>query len=163
VRQIPRQPEQLQLKRKSERIERGARRSRLELVDKVEESCQGLERSRVPFLLCEQAQHRLGPDEPNPEPVLLLSDGVMRVQQLDSRDGLKLSRPLVQQHLDMGERLEARAEPRLRLADSLCDSADTTSVERVEVKDPIRFPQSEGAKDNRLSSVRASPGHGVSV
>jgi hypothetical protein len=50
---------------------------------------------------------------------------------------------VVEQKLGMRERLEPRTEARLRLADSLGDGADPTSVERVEVKDAVGLAEPE--------------------
>ena len=61
----------------------------------------------------------------------------MGAQQLDSRDRLELTRPLVQHQLDVRERFEPRTETRLRLADALRDRADPASFGGVDVQDPV--------------------------
>src|SRR4029079_11735720 len=100
-----------------ERMQRRARRERLERVEQVEKTRQRLKRSRVRFLFREEAQHRLGAEQADAEPVLLLAHLVVRMEELASRDRLQLARALIQHQLDVRERLEPRTEPRLRLAD----------------------------------------------
>jgi hypothetical protein len=56
----------------------------------------------------------------------------------------------VEHELGMAERLEAGAEPRLRLADALGDRADTPPLERVEVKDAVGLSEADLAEDDRF-------------
>ena len=58
----------------------------------------------------------------------------------------------------MAERLEPRAEARLRPADPLRNGSDSAAIERVEVQHPIGLTKAERAQDDRLGLVR-SPGH----
>ena len=124
VRQVAREPEQLELERERERVERGARRARAGLVERVEEARQRGERALVPLLLGEEAEHRLGADQPDAQAVRLLADGAVRPHEVDAGDRLELARALVELERDVRERLEPAAEARLRLADALRDGAD---------------------------------------
>ena len=138
VRDIAGEPEELQLKGERERIEPGTTsRAGRQGVDRREESRERLERALVPLLLDEEAQHRLGADEPDREPIRILARCAVRVDERDARDGVELARALVEQQLDVRERLEPRAEPRLGLADPLRDGADPAAIERVQVEDAV--------------------------
>jgi glutaredoxin 3 len=64
----------------------------------------------------------------------------------------------VEHQLDVGERLQARAESRLRLADTLGDGADTPAVEGVQVQHPVGLPEPKRAEDDSFGPVLAS-GH----
>ena len=76
VRQVAGEPEQLELERERERVERRPRRARgSSSSSDVEEARQRRERALVPLLLGEEAQHRLGADQPDAEPVRLLAHG----------------------------------------------------------------------------------------
>src|SRR5439155_15368156 len=121
---------------------------------------QCLERACIRLLLGEEAQHGLGPEEPDTEAVLLLARRVMRVDELDARDGLELAGALVEHQLGVRERLKPRAEARFRLADPLGHRPDTSALERVEVEHAVRFPEPERAQNDRFGLVRA-PRHGV--
>jgi len=71
-----------------------------------------------------------------------LTRRMVRLEQLDTGDGLQLARALVQHQLDMRKRLEARAEARLRLPHPFRDRADAPALARVEVKDPVGLGRS---------------------
>src|SRR5437773_5421811 len=159
MRQVAGQPEQLELEGERERVQRRACGERLELVEEVEETRQRLERARVRLLFGEEAQHRLRGEQADAEPVLLFARLMMRAEELHSRDGLQRARALIQHQLDVRERFEPRAEPGLRLADSLRDGTDASAVEGVDVQDAIGFAEPERAQHDRLGLVRAS-GHG---
>src|SRR6476619_649506 len=60
----------------------------------------------------------------------------------------------------MAQRLQPRAEARLRSPDTFCHSADATPLERVEVKDAVCFAESERSQDDGLGLV-GPPGHRV--
>ena len=60
--------------------------------------------------------------------------------------------------LDVRERLEPRAEARLRLADALRDRADAAAVERVEVEDAVGLAEADRAQHDGLGLVGAA-GH----
>ena len=94
----------------------------------VEEARQRRERALVRLLLGEEPQHRLGADQADREPVGLLARLVVRADELDAGDGLELARALVEHQLDVRERLEPRAEARLRAAHALRDGADPAAV-----------------------------------
>ena len=109
---VAREPQELQLKAEREWIEPGTTsRARRQGIDGREESCERLERALVLLLLDEEAQHRLGADQPDREPVGILTRRAVRVDERDASDSLELSRALVQQQLDVRERLETSAEP----------------------------------------------------
>ena len=94
-----------------ERIQRRASGERLEVVEQVEKTRQRLKRPRVRLLLREEAQHGLGAEQADTEPVLLLARLVVRTEKLHSRDRLQLARALIQHQLDVRKRFEPRAEP----------------------------------------------------
>ncbi len=127
-------------------------------VDDVEEPRQGRERALVPLLLGEEPKHRLGADQPDPEPVRILARRPVRADELDARDRLQLSASLVEDELHVRERFESRAEPRLRPPDPLRDGADAAAVERVEVEHPVCLPEPERAEHDGPRLVRP-PGH----
>ncbi len=158
--QVAGQPQELELEREREWVERGPALARGQLLEQLEEARQRLERARVRLLFREQAQHRLRADEPDTEAVALLARSMVGVEQLDAGDGLQLPRALVQHQLDVRERLETRAEPRLRLPDPFRDRADASAGKRVEMKHAVGLPETERAQDDRLRLVRAS-GHGL--
>jgi len=79
----------------------------------------------------------------------------MRADEIDACDGLELARSLMELKRDVGERLEASAESRLRLADSLGDGTDATALERVQVEHPIRLAEAQRAEDDGLGAVGA--------
>ena len=62
----------------------------------------------------------------------------------------------MQHQLDVRERLEPRAEARLRLPDALRDRADPPAVARVEMQDPVGLGEAQRAEDDRLGLVRAA-------
>ena len=68
------EPQKLQLKGECEWIEPGTTsRAGRQSVDSREESRERLERALILLLLDEEAQHRLGADEPDREPVGILT------------------------------------------------------------------------------------------
>ena len=67
----------------------------------------------------------------------------------------------MEHELDVGERLQARTETRLRLAHSFGDRADPPLLGRIHVEDAVCFAEPERAQDDRLSLDRAS--HRASV
>ena len=120
VREEAGQPEELELEREDERVERRpAPGLRLALVERVEEPRQGEERTVVLLLLREEPQHRLQPDEPDLEPVAVGADPVVRPHERRARDRRELTPAPVERELDVRERLEAAAEPALRPPDAL--------------------------------------------
>jgi hypothetical protein len=83
---------------------------------------------------------------------------MVRLDQVDAGDRLQLAGALMQEQLDVAQRLEPGAEARLRPADALCDCPDATTVERVEMQYPVGLAESEGAQDDSLRLVGPS-GH----
>src|SRR5439155_19782763 len=81
-----------------------------------------------------------------------------RPDEVDARHRLPLALPLVEDRLDVRERLEPRAESRLRPADALRDGADAAAVERVQVEDAVGLAEPERAEHDRLGLVGAA-GH----
>ncbi len=157
MRQVAREPKQLELEGERERVERRACiRDLVGLVEEVEEAGERLERPLVRLRLAEQAQHRLGPDQPHAEPVRLLARRPVGGDQVDARDGLQLARALVQLEPHVRERLEAGPDAGLRLPDPLRDRADPASLPRVEVEDPIGLAEAQRAQDDRLRLVAAA-------
>ena len=63
MREIAGEPQELELERQAERVERRPLRRVRGLVEEIEEARQRRERARVRLLLGEQPEHRLGADE----------------------------------------------------------------------------------------------------
>ena len=163
MRRVAREPQQLELEPERERVERRTgRRAACERVHQVEEARDRLEGPCVRLLLREQAQHRLGTDEADAEPVLVRPGRVVRPDQLDARHRAELAAAVVHHQLDVGERLEARAEARLRAPDALRHRADSAVLERVQVQDPVGLAEAQRAEDDGLGLRRPS-GHGSSL
>jgi hypothetical protein len=127
-----------------------------DLVEPVEEAREGRERPVVRLLLGEEAQHRLGADQPHREPVRILARFVMRRAQVRPRHGLQLAGALVEHQLDVRERLEPAAEARLRPPHALGDCADAAAVGRVRVQHPVGLAEPERAEDDRFRPVGAA-------
>ena len=134
---------------------------RRETVERLDETRQRLERARVPLLLDVQAQHRLGTDEPDRQPIRILARRPVRIDERCAGDRMQLSRALMEEELDMGKRLEPRAEARLRLAHALRDRSYPSAVEGVEMEDAIGLAEPERAQDHRLRLV--APPHASQV
>src|SRR5262249_5624068 len=81
-------------------------------------------------------------DEPGVQPVGALPHRVVGAQKLDTGDRLQLAASLMEEQLDVRERLKPRAEPGLRLADALGDRPDPAAPRRVEGKDPVGLGES---------------------
>ena len=113
------------------------------VVERLEKPRQRREGLLVRLLLGEEAQHRLEPDHPDLQPIRVGADPVVGVDERGTGDGLELAAPLVEHELDVGERLEARAEPRLGLADALGDRPDASPVLGVDVQDAVGFAEPE--------------------
>src|ERR1700675_1237768 len=64
----------------------------------------------------------------------------------------------MQEERDMTQRLQPRAEARLRSPDTFCHGADTTPFERVEVKNAVCLAEPERSQDDGLGLV-GPPGH----
>src|SRR5262249_24386001 len=87
---------------------------------------------------------------------------MMRPDELGTGDGLQLCAPLVQQQLDVAERLQPSAELRSRLADTLGEGTYPAPVECVEVQHAVGLTEAKRAQDHGLGLVRA-PRHARSV
>src|SRR5262245_31098452 len=72
-------------------------------------------------------------------------------------DGVELTAAVMEDELHVRKRLEAAAETRFRLADTLGDRTHPPAVERVEVQDAICLAEPERAEHDRFGRVR--PGH----
>ena len=157
VRLVAGEPEELELEGECERVLRGPRGPRLERVAGVEEPRDRLERPRVRLLLGEETQHRLGADEPDREPVVDLARRGVRAHEMHTRHRLELARALVQHHLDVGQRLEPRAEPGLRAPDPLRDRADATLLAGCRGGGPGRPRRAGRSAGRRLRSSYVLP------
>ncbi len=80
----------------------------------------------------------------------------MRPDELRARDRLELTASLVEQELDVAERLETASEARFRLPDSFRDRPDPATLERVKVKHAVRLAETERAQHHRLGLVGAA-------
>ena len=162
MRQVAGEPEQLELEREDERIERRPPVAGLHLVEEVEEAREGDKGPVVPLLLREELQHGLEADEADRQTIVAVARGAVRTDQLDARDRLQLPPPLVEDELDVAHRLQPAAETGLCAADPLRDRADPAAIERVQVQHPVGLTEAHGAEDDRLRLV-GSTGHGRSV
>jgi hypothetical protein len=166
--QIAGEPEQLELEREYERIEcRLGGECRLRLVEEIEEASKGMKGRRVSLLFDEKPEHRLEPDVPDRETISIRSAPIVGADEVGAANGLELPAALVQEQLDVAERLQPAAEARARLANALGDRADAPLLERVQVEDAVGLAEADGAEDDRLGLRRAgrhgaesSPGHG---
>jgi glutaredoxin 3 len=75
---------------------------------------------------------------------------------------VQLARPLVQDELNVAERLEPGAEPRLRPSDPLGHRPDPPALERVEVEHAVGLAEPQRAQDDRFGLVTAAR-HAASV
>ena len=162
MREVPREPEQLQLEGEDERIERRLGPARLGAVQDVEKPRQRLEGARVPLLLGEEPEHRLEPDQTDGQTVRVLASLAVRPHERGPGHGRQLSAPLVEHQLDVAQRLEPPAETRLRPPDPLRDRPHAPALERVQVQDAVRLAEPQRAQDDRLRLVPA-PRHASSV
>jgi hypothetical protein len=131
-------------------------------VEQVENAGERLEGTRACLLLGIEAEHRLEADQADAEAVGILARPPVRADELDPGDRLELAAADVEQELDVGERLESRAESRLRLSDAFGHRAYPSAVERVEVEYAIGLAEPHGAEHDRLGLV-VPPGHPASV
>ena len=76
--------------------------------------------------------------------------------ELDAGDRSQVAGSAVQQHLDVREGLEAAAEARLRLPDTLRERPDPAAGQRVEMQDAVGLREPERAQDDCLGLVGAS-------
>ena len=164
VRQVAREPEELEL----EREERAGRAPAAPAAPTSTSSSRS--RKRVSAWkargfsspLEEEPQHRLEPDVPDREPVRVRPARVVRADEVRPGDRVQLAAALVQHELDVAERLEPGAEAGPRLARALRDRADAAAVEREEMEDAVGLAVADRAQDDRLRLPRAG-GHAASV
>ena len=152
VRRIARDPEELELEREHDGVERGAgARLGRRRVERVEEPRQRGEGALVRLLLREQPQHRLEPDQSDLEAVRVAADRVVRADERGAGDRLELAATLMEHELDVGERLQAGPEARLRLAHALRDRADAAASRvytcRIRSASPSRNERRTTASD----------------
>src|SRR5207244_1458388 len=107
------------------------------------------EGTRVRLLLAVEPEHRLETDEPDAEAIRVLTRGAVRVDEVDRRDRLQLAAALVEDRLDVRERLEPRAEPRLRPPDPLRHRPNPAALEGVEVEHAVGLAEAERAQHDR--------------
>ena len=82
------EPQELQLEREHERVERGTFASlRLSVVERVEETGEREERAVVLLFLGVELQHRLEPDESDLEAVAVGADPVVGADERRAGDG----------------------------------------------------------------------------
>ncbi len=86
----------------------------------------------------------------------------MRAHELDARDRLELTAALVEQELDVAERLEPGAESGRRSPHSLGERTDTPAGQRVQVEHPVGLAEPQRAQNDRFGLVRAGR-HAASV
>ena len=158
MRQIAGEPEELQLEREGECVDRRPLRDLRRLVEQIEEARQRGERSLVSLLLGEEPEHRLGADQADAEAVEVGACRLVGSDELDARDRLELARALVEHQLDVRERLEPPSEARLRLPNALGDGPDPAAVARVEVEHPVGLAEANRPEHDGLGLVGA-PGH----
>src|SRR5581483_3512627 len=109
----------------------------------------------VPLLLGEEPQHRLGADQPDAQPVVVVPGRLVGAAQDDARDRLQLARALVQLELDVREGLEAPPEARGRLAHALRDGAEAAALGRVEVEHAVGLAEADRPQDDRFGRIGA--------
>jgi len=158
VRQIAGEPEELQLEREGECVDRRPLRGLRGLVEQIEEARQRREGPLVPLLLGEEPEHRLGADQADAEAVEVGACRLVGSDELDARDRLELARALVEHQLDVRKRLEPSSEARLRLPHAFGDGPDSAAVARVEVEHPVGLAEANRPEHDGLGLVGA-PGH----
>src|SRR6185503_17802717 len=130
VREVAREPEQLQLEREYERVERGLGGQRgLDVVEEVEETSQRIEGGRIRVLLDKEAEHRLEADVTHRHAIAVDAPTLVGAQKVRAAHRVELPPPLVQHELDVAERLEPRPEARFRLAHTLRDRTHPATLE----------------------------------
>ena len=157
VRHVAGEPQQLELERKRDRIERStATRARRNRIHGGEEPRQRLEGALVALLFDEEPQHRLGTDESDRQAVRVLARGPVCVDERDAGDRVELAGSLVEHQLDVRERLEPRAEARLRLSHALRHRADAAALGRVQMEHAVGLAEAERPQHDGLGLVRAA-------
>jgi glutaredoxin 3 len=140
MRKVAGEPEELQLEGEHERLQgRLGRKRRIDIVQQVEKAGERMEGRWLRLLLDEEPQHGLEPDVPDRQSVWIGSRGVMRADELGAPDRVQIASPLVQQELDMRQRLQAGAKTRTRFPHAFGDRAHPPLRKRVEVEDAVRL------------------------
>ena len=147
------QPEKLELEREPERVQLGTSGD-TRLVEQIEEPGEGREDAVVLLLLGEEAEDGLGADEADGEPQRVVADRGVWTNERGTRHRSELAAAMMENELDMGQRLEATPEPRSRLAGTLGDGADATTIMRVQVEDAVGFREAKRAEDDCLGGGR---------
>jgi hypothetical protein len=80
----------------------------------------------------------------------------MGTHEVDPGDGMELTCPLVEDELDVAERLEPGAEPRLRSSDPLGNRTYPPALERVEVEHAVGLAEPQRAQNDRFGLVTAA-------
>ena len=100
MRDVAREPKQLELERECERIQGSAScQVGSDRIHRREKPRQRLESALIPLLLDEEAQHRFDADESDREPIRVLAGRAMRIDERGTRDRVELARALVQEKL----------------------------------------------------------------
>ena len=110
MRQIPGEPQELELEGEREWIEHGpvppsCSRS-FWTVQNVEEAHERVERTGILVMLDEQPQNGLEPDVAHRRSVGIARQALMRPEEVDARHGPELAAALVELNVDVAERLE---------------------------------------------------------
>ncbi len=130
-------------------------KSRLDGVQQVEKSSEGVESTRVRVSLEEEAQHRLEADVADRKPVAVGAAQIVGADEIDAGHGVELSPPLVQHRLDMAERLESAPEAGFRLACALRDRSGAAPLEREEMEHAVGLAVANRPQDDGLGLPRA--------
>ena len=109
----------------------------------------------VRLLLGKEAQHRLGADQPDREPVRVLARPWCDARRSAPVTVCSSPEPWCSISSTCEMRLEAGAEARLCPPHPLRDRADASAVGRVDVQDPVGLAEPERAEHDRLRPIRA--------
>jgi hypothetical protein len=138
VRQVAREPEELELEREREQVDRGRSRRRANrLVQEIEEANERVEGVRVLVVLDEETKHCLEPDRAGADAIRVGGQRVVGADQVSAGDGRELAPALVEKQVDMTEGLEAGAEAGAGAAGALRDRPDATPLLREELEDAV--------------------------
>ena len=159
ARRPPREREQLEREREPDRIAPVRRGLGRQLADDLQEAQEAVEQRLVRLVgLREEARHRLDPDERDAEAVDVAAHGLGRVEELDGADRRELPAPAVQDDLDVRQRLQTAADPRLRLANALRHRPDPAALARQQVDDAVGLAVAERPQHHGLDGAGARHG-----
>ena len=161
VRQIAGEPQELQLEPERQRVDGRTGRQRGQLVERVQEPCERRERPLVRLLLGVEPQHRLQPDQPDLQAIRVRARAVVRADEGGAGHRVELAAAVMEDELDVRERLEPPAEPRLGLPHPFRHRAYPAAVERVEMEDAIGLAELERTEDDGLGRIRTGHARGV--